>query len=296
MIVHKECPVCKSTSIVYALTAIDHTVSGKAFEVWECGNCTLRFTQNIPSLEQIGAYYKSDEYISHSDTSKGFINNLYHRVRKITLKNKRRLVEEFTGKQKASLLDIGAGTGAFLNTMKLAGWTVSGLEPDEIARQNAQANYNITLEDLSAFQHLPFDSYDAVTMWHVLEHVHDLHGYMQRLKQVLKKDGRIFIAVPNYTSHDANAYKHNWAAYDVPRHLYHFSPKAMKTLLDLRGLKLMAIKPMWFDSFYVSMLSEQYKNGKPNNISAVLTGMVSNVKAVFGKEKCSSLIYAAGKG
>ena len=142
---------------------------------------------------------------------------------------------------------------------------------------------------------LPAGSFNAITMWHVLEHVHQLHEYVSQLRQLLSEKGKIFIAVPNYTSYDAAHYKEHWAAYDVPRHLYHFSPQSMKALMNAHGLQVIKMKPMWFDSFYVSMLSEQYKNGKGNMISACWNGLVSNSKTLFNTEKCSSVIYIISK-
>jgi len=142
---------------------------------------------------------------------------------------------------------------------------------------------------------MPIAGFDAITLWHVLEHVHELHAYIEQIKLLLKENGRVLIAVPNYTSYDAEVYRQYWAAYDVPRHLYHFSPAAIKNLLKQHGLQLLAIKPMWFDSFYISMLSEQYKNGKNNFVKAVWTGIRSNFKTIFNKERCSSVIYVIGK-
>jgi 2-polyprenyl-3-methyl-5-hydroxy-6-metoxy-1,4-benzoquinol methylase len=289
------CPVCSSNYIHNKLTATDHTVSHENFEIWECKACTLRFTQNVPNESKIGRYYESEDYISHSDTKKGLINSLYHKVRKRTLVGKRDAIIKYTGLKKGSILDIGAGTGAFLNTMKSAGWESTGIEPSKNVRDAAQKLYSLTLQSVESFELLPTASFDAITMWHVLEHVHDLRGYMARLKALLKPNGRLFIAVPNYTSYDARAYKEFWAAYDVPRHLYHFSPLSMRQLLKEEELKLQQICPMWFDSFYVSMLSEKYKSGKNNYLGAFTTGLLSNVKALANKEKCSSLIYIIGK-
>jgi hypothetical protein len=134
-------------------------------------------------------------------------------------------------------------------------------------------------------------------MWHVLEHVHQLHEYIKQLKNLIKPDGVIFIAVPNYQSLDAKFYGAHWAAYDVPRHLYHFSPKSMEHLVSLHGLKIKAHKPMWFDSFYVSMLSEKYKSkqNKNNFLRAFMIGLFSNVSALFNTKKCSSIIYIIEK-
>ena len=291
MIEYKGCPLCKSGNIFPALSAEDFTVSHEVFEIWECHDCTLRFTQKVPGPEEIGKYYQSENYISHSDTSTGLINNLYHRVRKKTLIRKKKLMETFTGQKTGSILDVGCGTGAFLHTMKEAGWDVTGLEPDENAAKKAKELYGIEPLKAEEIYNLSPASFDAITMWHVLEHVHDLHGYMQKLKSLLKPGGKLFIAVPNYTSYDAGKYKQFWAAYDVPRHLYHFSPKSMKELFTLHGLQVEKLLPMWFDSFYVSMLSEQYQNGKPNALKGGITGGVSNIKAMGNPEKCSSVIY-----
>lgn len=291
MIIYSDCPCCNSNDLVKVLSARDHTVSGSVFDIWHCNTCTTRFTQEVPDKNEIGKYYRSENYISHSDTKKGFINSLYHYVRGRTLRGKRKLVEKYTNLSTGNLLDIGAGTGAFLHTMERSGWNVTGLEPDEIARQNANTLYGLSFKDPGELVSLPQQSFDAITMWHVLEHVHDLHGYMEQLKKILKPNGCLFIAVPNYTCYDENVYKEWWAAYDVPRHLYHFSPKAITQLLLKHGLQLKDVKPMWYDSFYVSMLSEKYKTGKNNFISAAWTGYISNWKALFDKERCSSLIY-----
>lgn len=295
MITYKACPACGNENILQKLDALDFTVSKKSFSIWECGNCSLRFTQDVPAQHDIGGFYKSDAYVSHTDTRKGLVNKLYHLVRNITLKSKRKLLQSQTGKSKGSILDVGCGTGAFLNEMRVAGWSITGLEPDEVAVRNAMALYRISAQNPDRLFDLPKNHFDAITMWHVLEHVHQLNEYMSTLRDLLTNDGFLFIAVPNYTSFDASHYGKDWAAYDVPRHLYHFSPKSMEHLVNKHGLKLKAIKPMWFDSYYVSMLSEQIKNNKGNIIKAFFMGAVSNLNAIFNRKKCSSVIYVVGR-
>lgn len=295
VITYQQCPICKSNNISFAITAKDYTVSKENFEVWECADCTARFTQNIPSADVIGKYYKSQDYVSHSDTKKGIINRLYHWVRSFTLSSKKRLIRKLTTLTTGTLLDVGAGTGAFAATMKKAGWKVTGLEPDETARQNARQNHQLELNSPEELYNQPSDHYDAITMWHVLEHVHDLHGYLDTFKRILKPNGTLFIAVPNYTSFDADTYQEFWAAYDVPRHLYHFSPHSMDILAEEHGMQVVAHKPMWFDSFYVSMLSEQYKNGYNNLVTAFWNGWLSNWEAFSDTSKCSSVIYVIRK-
>ncbi len=290
-----NCPVCGSSSFKSVLSAKDYTVSNELFEIVECENCSLRFTQNVPDENAIQSYYKSENYISHSDTSKGFINTLYKRVRKKTLKEKRKLIENSTGLKKGSILDVGSGTGAFANEMKEAGWSVTGLEPDEDARKVASEVHKIELSDIIQFYSLAENSFDAITMWHVLEHVHDLEGYMSKLRSILKERGKLFVAVPNYTSKDAAIYKDYWAAYDVPRHLYHFSPRSMKILVEKHEMKIEQYKPMWFDSFYVSMLSSKYMKGKTNLLTSFINGLRSNLQSMKNTQQCSSVIYIISK-
>jgi SAM-dependent methyltransferase len=294
MIHYTQCPVCGAAAFQTVLNAKDYTVSGETFSICECSVCTARFTQDIPSAAGIAPYYKSENYISHTNTSKGLINGLYQWVRKRTLKQKRKLVQQQTGVTKGTLLDLGSGTGAFAGEMKNSGWLVTALEPDADARKVAAESFGVTLQDTCEFYNLAAQQYDAITMWHVLEHVHDLQGYMAKLKTLLKEKGRLIIAVPNYTSGDAAVYGSCWAAYDVPRHLYHFSPAAMKGLVEKHGMKLLSCKPMWYDSFYVSMLSSKYKSGSTRLLSAFINGLRSNISAMSEVKRCSSVIYIIG--
>lgn len=290
-ILYTQCPACFSPDIQHVLDAKDYTVSGEVFAIWHCHACTLRFTQDVPGPSPIGRYYASQDYVSHSDTQEGLVNRLYHMVRNHTLRSKCRLVKKLSALQTGSLLDVGAGTGAFSYTMQEAGWQVTGLEPDATARTNAQEKYGLVLLNPDELYHLPQQTFDVITLWHVLEHVHDLHGYLSAFHRILKPGGKLVIAVPNYTSNDAAHYGAYWAAYDVPRHLYHFSPASMKQLVTAKGFSMESIHPMWFDSFYVSMLSEKYRNGSGNLILAAWSGLVSNMKALSDKEKCSSEVY-----
>lgn len=296
------CPVCGSATLSNVLQAKDYTVSGEMFDIAECASCSLRFTQDVPDSETITPYYKAESYISHTNTAKGFINRLYHFVRKRTIVQKRKLVEKSTGIKSGNILDVGSGIGSFINEMKQQGWSSTGLEPDVDARKIAKDIYDLELADTSQFYQLPAGHFDAITLWHVLEHVHDLSNYIQQLKTLLKGKGRIFIAVPNYTSLDATIYKEHWAAYDVPRHLYHFSPLSMQVLMEKNGLKVLEYKPMWYDSFYISLLSSKYKNarlpvrqGKTNWLAAFWNGLRSNFLAISDQKKCSSVIYIIEK-
>ncbi len=261
----------------------------------ECMDCGLRITQDVPGQDSISRYYQSESYISHSESRKGLINRLYHLARKRTLVGKWKLIRRASGIEKGALLDLGAGTGAFAAFMRDREWSVTGMEPDEGARKNALRLHGIHLLSSEGLYNLKENSFNAITLWHVLEHVHDLYDYLRVLKKLLAPGGRIFIAVPNYTSWDARHYQQYWAAYDVPRHLYHFSPGAMRKLLHSAQLELQRISPMWYDGFYISLLSEQYRRGKSNPVSGFMHGAISNLQTIGNSERCSSLIYIVRK-
>lgn len=292
---YTECPVCSGKKINPLLTVKDFSVSKEEYVIWHCNNCTLLFTQDAPDENSIGSYYKSPDYISHTNSNKGFINSTYQKVRKHTLQQKAKLVISETGVEKGSVLDVGCGTGSFLQEMKERNWSIIGIEPDEDARKLAKQLYGLEPKEPGAINELQQHSTDAITLWHVLEHVHELHEYIEQLKHILKPNGRIFIAVPNYQSADASIYRSYWAAYDVPRHLYHFSPASMQALMQQHGLVIKAKNPMWFDSFYISLLSSKYRNGKTKYASAFINGLRSNLNALVNKDRCSSIIYIISK-
>jgi SAM-dependent methyltransferase len=243
----------------------------------------------------MSSYYKAEDYISHTETSKGIVNRVYKLVRNKTLARKRKLAEKFTGLKEGRALDFGCGTGSFVNELSRYGWQVTGLEPDGDARAVSKKLYGLDILDTSAFFKLKAGDYDIITLWHVLEHIHELNSCIQQLKKLLSDRGKIFIAVPNYTAADASRYKEFWAAYDVPRHLYHFSPVSMNHLMQKNGLRIIACKPMWYDSFYISLLSTKYKSGRPDWLGAGWTGFRSNLAALFDTKKCSSVIYVVEK-
>ncbi len=290
------CPVCNIEEISFLIHAKDYSLTQDHFQIIQCANCGLKYTHPMPPKDQIGHYYNFPEYISHTDVKTGWMNQLYHRVRNFTLQSKTNWVQGlFTG-HKGTLLEVGAGTGAFANAMKDKGWQVTALEPDTASRERAFVNYGIELLPIEKLTELPAAKFDVITLWHVLEHVHDLKEYVECFEKVLKTNGRLIIAVPNYTSYDAQYYKKYWAAYDVPRHLYHFSPNSMKRLMQQFNLQIIEYKPMWFDSFYVSLLSEKYKKSGILGIArAFIIGCISNLKAIRDQQSASSLIYVIKK-
>jgi len=288
---YTSCPACGGKETYPVMQVCDHSVSKEMFSLLECRECQLRFTQDVPSSQAIARYYQFEQYISHTNTSKGVVNKVYQWVRKFTLRQKRRLIEKHSGLSTGKLLEVGAGTGAFAATMQRAGWQVTALEPDAGARRIALEQFGVQALDSAGFYEMPSGEYDVITLWHVLEHMHDLRRVMSHLRELLKPGGKLFIAVPNYTSYDALLFDTHWAAYDVPRHLYHFSPRAMRSLLSSQQIVLTDTLPMWFDSFYVSLLSTSYRSGKTQYAKAFLSGLMSTVKTLGDSERASSLIY-----
>jgi len=268
------------------ITVKDHSVSGETFQLLLNEELQLLKTHPQPALEDLARYYESDDYISHTDGKRSLFEKLYHVVKEKALRDKVMLIENFHA-AKGNLLDIGAGTGDFLVEVKYHGWSVIGIEPSAKAKALAQSKQIRFAENLAEIED---HTMDVITMWHVLEHVPDIENHIAELKRVLKPDGVIVIAVPNYNSYDAKHYGVYWAAYDVPRHLWHFSKTAIKKLFAVQELELIKILPMKFDSFYVSLLSEKYKTGKMNFFKGFINGLRSNMKAKKNLEY-SSHIY-----
>jgi len=284
-----NCPVCNANAFKKDLSCKDYTVSHEIFQLVICQECGFKFTNPRPENFKIGDYYKSEKYISHSNTKKGIIAKLYHLVRKYTLKKKIQLVSKYVSR--GTILDYGCGTGLFLNVCRNEGWETLGVEPDNGARDIAS---KMGLTVFSNKNDLPIEIFNVITLWHVLEHVTDLDDTLNFFKSRLEQNGVLIIAVPNYASFDGKYYKEFWAAYDVPRHLYHFEIKTITRLLEKFDFKLLETLPMKFDSMYVSMLSEKYKMGKINYLNALSTGLKSNLNAKTAADY-SSVIYVFKK-
>jgi len=286
----ESCPICSSNRFSNFIVVQDYLVSRDSFAIIKCDECNFKITSPRPIKEELGNYYKSENYISHTSKANNPINWIYKLVRNYTLAQKYKLINKRVSKGK--ILDYGCGTGDFLRYFKNKGWNIEGIEPDREAAKIA-ANKN-KIDVLPEVSYIKKNKYTAITLWHVLEHISDINHVLEQLKPLLDNKGRIFIAVPNVQSYDAQYYKEKWAGYDVPRHLYHFEKSTMKKLMKRHGLKIKEILPMYFDSFYVSMLSEKYKNGKNNFIAAFKSGYKSNKEAKQNKNY-SSLIYIIKK-
>jgi 2-polyprenyl-3-methyl-5-hydroxy-6-metoxy-1,4-benzoquinol methylase len=289
MLTIEKCLVCGSDSFEPFLVCKDYTVSQEMFSIVSCKGCGFKFTNPRPDNSVIGDYYKAETYVSHSNTKKGIVNKLYHSVRNYTLKQKLKLISSHVSR--GTMLDYGCGTGMFLSVCKNDGWETYGMEPDDNARKmSIEKGLDVFADKDKVSDCVGQKKFNAITLWHVLEHVTDMEETLSFFKSKLIDDGVLIIAVPNHASYDAEYYKEFWAAYDVPRHLHHFDIKSMTSLVEKVGFKFQESKPMKFDSFYVSMLSEKYKTGTVNLVKAFLIGLTSNFKAK-DTHSYSSTIY-----
>jgi len=271
------------------LTVKDHSVSGEEFKLRHNSELDLLETYPQPLAETLPQYYKSEDYISHTDSKRTIFEKAYHVVRNISLKRKLKLINSLPEGNK-KLLDVGCGTGDFLQAAKTDNWNISGVEPDEKARDIANKKTDNAVSGIEQLLEFERQSFDVITLWHVLEHLPNLEEQVAILKSLLKPNGRLIIAVPNYKSHDAKFYKEFWAAYDVPRHLWHFSQTSIRILFGRENMEVEKTFPMKFDAFYVSLLSEKYRSGWMNIFKAFFVGLNSNFKAGASGEY-SSLIY-----
>lgn len=285
-----HCPLCHSGQFNLHKNCTDFTVSKETFPIVSCTNCDFKFTNPRPTSENLHTYYESKDYISHTNKGNNLLNNLYKLARVYTMQDKSKLLRKWSPKGK--LLDIGCGTGEFALYNKQLGWTVSGVEVNEKARRKAEEQLKQPL--YSSVQEVPEEKFQAITLWHVLEHVGELEDTCRQITDLLDSKGTLIVAVPNCEAYDARYYQKYWAAYDVPRHLYHFTPSTMERLWKKFDLKIKAVLPMKLDAYYVSMLSEKYKTGSTHMVKAAWIGLKSNLKARQDMNY-SSLIYIISK-
>lgn len=271
----------------------DHSVSGELFELQYNIELDMLETFPRPQAEVLSQYYKSESYISHTNAKRNWFEKCYHFIRRFAIKKKLNLINKHINSSK-NLLDIGCGTGSFLEAALNDNWNIIGIEPNKQARAIANEKCVNQVYDADKLNTIQAYQFDVITLWHVLEHIPNLEEQMSELYRLLKPNGTLIIAVPNFKSYDANHYKEFWAAYDVPRHLWHFSQTAIKKLFAQYNFKVVKTKPMIFDAFYVSLLSEKYKSGNMNMLKGFFIGLFSNVKALSSKEY-SSLIYILKK-
>ncbi len=286
----ETCPVCSGDDIVPYINTKDFFFTQDDFSLTQCSNCNFVFTNPLPT--DISKYYETTDYLSHNTRDNGLLGKLYSTLRNINIKRKYQLVSKYCSK--GNFLDIGCGTGELLSYFKRNNWNVTGIEPNSTARTFAKSNHNIDVFDENKLDELVPSSYDTISMWHVLEHVPDLHNRLSQVSKLLKSDGTIFIALPNLASPDSKKYKEYWSALDVPRHLYHFTQNTFEHLISNHNLKLIHAEPMKFDSYYVSMLSEKYLKNNLYLPTAFISGFISNLKAKKDNNY-SSMIFVVKK-
>ncbi|MCL6524540.1 MAG: class I SAM-dependent methyltransferase [Thermoflavifilum sp.] len=295
---YTRCPICFSEQIALQDNIPDHAISKKYFEVWKCNQCNGFFTQDIPDESAIDAYYQSDQYVSHSDTRKGLLFTAYHLARKISMQLKYRWINRamrryasFSLPRPTRLLDIGCGTGTFLHFMQQKGWHVNGVEPSATARNIARNKYQLQLDTPDQLPYFPAQSFALITLWHVLEHIHELHDTLSQVRHLLHPGGLLMIAVPNANARDRQLYGSYWAAYDVPRHLYHFTPASMEYLLNMHQLHLLEVKPMRMDVFYIAWLSARYQHKRWAALQGLRVATRCWLYSWWHPLKASSLLY-----
>lgn len=290
-----SCPICGSTHLEPTLTCVDHFATSEMFRLYRCRECQFLFTQGAPVEAEIGRYYEAPEYISHTDTQKGVVNHLYHKVRQLMLKRKHRLVEDKSHSESGTLLDIGCGTGYFPAYMQSKGWVVTAVEKSPAARKFAEEHFSLNVHPAEELDGLPAEKYDVITLWHVMEHLEHINEVWETLYRLLKPHGQLIVAVPNCSSYDAEKYGGCWAAYDVPRHLWHFTPATMQKLAAKHRFTMTDRLPMPFDAFYVSMLTEKNMRHSFPFLRGVVTGTMGWFHSLIRKERSSSMIYVFRK-
>jgi len=293
MILLDKCPICLNKTLANKLHCTDYTTSKEKFTIVSCETCDFTFTNPRPKDNSLGDYYKSDMYISHTNSSKGLFNWTYQTVRKYAIRTKLTLLKSVTNF--GCHLDVGCGTGEFLNACQQTGFKVTGVEPSNLAREQAINNYSLSVSKDTNLNQFKDRQFNSISMWHVLEHVPILIKTITEFKRILNKNGKVIIAVPNHKSWDASYYGEFWAAWDVPIHLWHFSKETIELLFNKNGFKLIKTRSMLFDSFYVSLLSEEFKTGNKKFINGFFIGIISNIIGLFTKRGCSSTIYVFEK-
>jgi len=295
MVHHDTCPLCLSGKITVKFGCTDHFISREIFQIALCSDCGFQFTQDYPDEKGIGRYYESEEYVSHSNTSKGMYNKLYQFARSFMLQRKLSIVNKITVKKGGSILDIGSGTGHFADTMKRGGWQVKGIEINDKAREFSKVQFGLDVISPDEISSLQPESFDCITLWHVLEHFHDPFKYASEISRLLKPGGVCIVALPNSSSFDAEHYGKFWAAYDVPRHLWHFSPSTFRLFADKTGFKIVKTLTLPLDLFYISILSEKYSGSGLSFFFGIAVAKMYWFASIFKKERSSSIIYIMRK-
>ncbi len=259
----------------------DYLVTGESFKVYLDENKIIGKTFPAPKKSEMFKYYDSNQYLPHSYNNKNLITILYSVVKRQMHRKKL----EWMSRQlnhNSSVLDYGCGTGDFVNYLRSKSVMAYGYDPN--------IKFNLDSPDyLTNNFDWGVNKYDIIFLWHVLEHTHDPFVLLQSLKKLLKKNGKIFIAIPNFKSFDSTYYRKYWAGYDLPRHLWHFSRKSIYQIAEQNNFKIHTEKRLYLDAIYVSFLSEKYKSSRFPYLQGLIIGFISIFRSFFTKESSSFL-------
>ncbi|MRR23314.1 class I SAM-dependent methyltransferase [bacterium] len=289
------CLACGAADSADQYHAKDHLVSGKEFTIRKCNACGMGWTVDPPAETGAGKYYVSEEYISHTDRKQSISDYLYHLARSFMLGRKKGLVDRVTGRNAGILVDMGSGTGYFPAYMQKEGWQVTGVEISEAARKYSADRFSLKAVSPEEVKDLPSATADCITFWHVLEHLYSPDEWLKEVSRILKDDGRCIMALPNFSSTDAIWFGNRWAALDVPRHLWHFTPGSMQLYAERNGFVCESLVSLPLDLFYISILSYRNQRKSLALIKGLVTGAYLAVRSGFRKEKSSSLVYVLSK-
>jgi 2-polyprenyl-3-methyl-5-hydroxy-6-metoxy-1,4-benzoquinol methylase len=289
-----DCLICNSTEKKPFYQVSNRFNQKESFDLVKCPNCNFVYLSPRPTADAIGVYYEVEEYQPHQANARNAADVLYQRVRIWNNRYKRKTIEKY--KKNGNILDYGCGTGEFLLEMNVSGWKTYGYEPLTKAANIARNHGLNILKSLQNYQ----GGADIITLWHVLEHIHDARGIIKTLQQIMAPEAYLIIAVPNYQSFDAKIFKQNWVAFDAPRHLYHFTPETMTLFLESMNFQIVSYKTLYFDPWYNSLLSAKIeaKNKKFKLLiqslsKSLIAATIANLQSFFIKKRSSSLIYIA---
>lgn len=290
---HSFCPLCGGSHLEYHLTAADHLVTQQQFDIIRCADCKFMFTQDAPTFQSIGTYYESPRYQPHYEDG-GIMGHVYALARAMMLRRKANLIHRYV-EQAGALLDIGAGRGHFMSQMRRRGWSVTGCEQSRSARQYASSNFGLSLAGNVMEADFDDGSFDVITLWHSMEHIHDLNGLWQLLSRWLAEEGLLLLALPNAESADSRYYGSDWAAWDVPRHLWHLSPESLSSLACRHNFRVIGMYRLPLDVFYISLLSERNRFERFGPFKAMFRSMLFSMRSLVQQGHSSSLIYLLKK-
>ena len=289
------CPLCGASGQMPYADCIDFTVSKESFILLRCPQCGVVFTSNPPKESETIRYDTLDLKLKLGDSPRGLTDKLYYYVRHRMLRKKASIVESQSYRTGGTLLNYGAKTGYFSHYMERRGWKVTSIEKYHEERQFSLETFHHRMYDVSEMDRLTPETFDVITLWHVFEHCYNPNGLLNRFYRLLRPGGILLIACPNICSTDAMHYGANWAAYNVPRHLWHFNPTSLSNLLNKHGFTLMHRQKLSYDCFYISVLSEKNKNSKMPFLRGMWFGMRCWFISLARLDKSSSLVYVFRK-